>query len=44
MRVAFDAELHCTYVRGVEPGVRNPTVLIVVKLATAPRVEPCKLL
>lgn len=42
--LAFDAELHRTYVSGVERGVRNPTVLIVAKLATALGVAPCKLL
>lgn len=42
--LAFDAELHRTYVSGVERGVRNPTVLIVGKLANALGVAPCKLL
>ncbi|MBW6507874.1 MAG: helix-turn-helix domain-containing protein [Rhodobacteraceae bacterium] len=42
--LAFDADLHRTYVSGVERGVRNPTVQIVAKLATALGVEPCKLL
>ena len=42
--LAFDADLHRTYVSGVERGVRNPTVEIVAKLATALGVEPHKLL
>lgn len=42
--LAFDADLHRTYVSGVERGVRNPTVLIVGKLAAALGIEPCKLL
>ena len=42
--LAFDADMHRTYVSGVERGVRNPTVLIVAKLAQALGVEPCKLL
>ena len=42
--LAFDADLHRTYVSGVERGIRNPTVLIVAKLAAALGVEPCKLL
>jgi transcriptional regulator with XRE-family HTH domain len=42
--LAFDAELHRTYVSGVERGVRNPTVLIVGKLANALGVAPCKFL
>ena len=42
--LAFDADLHRTYVSGVERGVRNPTVQIVAKLTAALGVEPCKLL
>ncbi|MCZ8336484.1 MAG: helix-turn-helix transcriptional regulator [Rhodobacteraceae bacterium] len=42
--LAFDADLHRTYVSGVERGVRNPTVLIVAKLANALGIAPCKLL
>ena len=42
--LAFDADMHRTYVSGVERGIRNPTVLIVAKLAQALGVEPCKLL
>lgn len=42
--LAFDADLHRTYVSGVERGVRNPTIQIVAKLATALGVEPHKLL
>lgn len=41
---AFDTDLHRTYVGGVERGIRNPTVLIVAKLAAALGVEPSKLL
>ena len=42
--LAFDAELHRTYVSGVERGIRNPTVSIVAKLANALGVDPAKLL
>ena len=42
--LAFDADLHRTYVSGVERGIRNPTVLIVAKLANALGVDPAKLL
>jgi len=42
--LAFRARLHRTYVSGVERGIRNPTVLIVGKLAKALRVEPAALL
>lgn len=41
-QLAFEADLHRTYVSGVERGVRNPTVLIVAKLANALGVEPSK--
>ncbi|MFN4102549.1 MAG: helix-turn-helix domain-containing protein [Pararhodobacter sp.] len=43
-QLAFEADLHRTYVSGVERGIRNPTVLIVAKLAKALAVEPSKLL
>lgn len=43
-QLAFEADLHRTYVSGVERGIRNPTVLIVAKLADALGVEPSKLL
>lgn len=43
-QLAFEADLHRTYVSGVERGIRNPTVLIVPKLANALGVEPSKLL
>jgi len=43
-QLAFDADLHRTYVSGVERGIRNPTVLIVAKLANALGVEPSKLM
>ena len=42
--LAFDADLHRTYVSGVERGIRNPTVLIVAKLANALGVDSSKLL
>jgi transcriptional regulator with XRE-family HTH domain len=42
--LAFRADLHRTYVSGVERGVRNPTVLIVGRLAKALEVEPPALL
>lgn len=42
--LAFRADLHRTYVSGVERGVRNPTVKIVARLAEALSVEPAALL
>ena len=37
--LAFETELHRTYISGVERGVRNPTVLVVERLAKALKVE-----
>ncbi len=42
--LAFECGLHRTYVSGVERGVRNPTVLILEKLAEPLGVPPWKLL
>ena len=42
--LAFRSELHRTYVSGVERGIRNPTVAIVAKLASALNVPASKLL
>jgi transcriptional regulator with XRE-family HTH domain len=33
--LAFDAEMHRTYVSGIERGKRNPTVTVVERLAAA---------
>lgn len=32
--LAFRAELHRTYISGIERGVRNPTVTIIARIAT----------
>jgi transcriptional regulator with XRE-family HTH domain len=42
--LAFEAELHRTYISGVERGVRNPTVTVVAKIAKALGVTPDQLL
>ena len=42
--LAFESELHRTYISGVERGVRNPTVMIVAKLAKTLGVSPGTLL
>ena len=42
--LAFECGLHRTYVSGVERGVRNPTVLVLKKLAEPLGVEPWQLL
>lgn len=43
-QLAFETELHRTYISGVERGVRNPMVLVVDRLAKALKVEPFELL
>jgi len=43
-QLAFETELHRTYISGVERGIRNPTVLIIERLAKALKVQPFELL
>ncbi len=42
--LAFESGLHRTYVSGIERGVRNPTLLILGKLAKTLGVTPAELL
>lgn len=42
--LAFETDLHRTYISGVERGVRNPTILVVERLAIALEVQPYELL
>jgi transcriptional regulator with XRE-family HTH domain len=42
--LAFECGLHRTYISGVERGVRNPTVMVLEKIAKALDVETHKLL
>jgi transcriptional regulator with XRE-family HTH domain len=42
--LAFEAELHRTYITGVERGIRNPSVTEVAKIAKALGVTPDQLL
>ena len=42
--LAFKADLHRTYISGVERGVRNPTILVLDRLAKALNVTPGDLL
>ncbi|MEO0958563.1 MAG: helix-turn-helix transcriptional regulator [Pseudomonadota bacterium] len=43
-QLAFKADLHQTYVSGVERGIRNPTIEIVARLAAALGIKPSQLL
>ena len=43
-KLAEDCGLHRTYVSGVERGVRNPTMLILAKIAKALDIPPARLL
>lgn len=42
--LAFRSGLHRTYVSGVERGIRNPTVMIIGRLAKALDVDPAFLI
>ena len=42
--LAFESGLHRTYVSGVERGVRNPTVMVLEKIALALKVSAAELL
>lgn len=43
-QLAFAAEIDLTYVGGIERGKRNPSVLVLVRIAKALNVEPALLL
>ena len=43
-QLAFECGLHRTYVSGVERGVRNPTALVLAKIAKALGVPVARLL
>jgi transcriptional regulator with XRE-family HTH domain len=42
--LAFDCGLHRTYISGVERGVRNPTVIVLERIAKALKTQPSRLL
>ena len=41
--LAFESGLHRTYISGIERGARNPTVLVLERLAEALKVAPARL-
>ena len=43
-QLAFAAEIDLTYVGGIERGKRNPSVLVLVRIAAALGTEPAQLL
>ncbi|WP_414900887.1 helix-turn-helix domain-containing protein [Sphingomonas flavalba] len=43
-QLAFAAEIDLTYVGGIERGKRNPSVLVLVRIATALGTKPAELL
>lgn len=42
--LAFEAEIDLTYVGGIERGKRNPSLLVMARIAKALSVSPSKLL
>ncbi len=43
-QLALDAKLDLTYVGGIERGVRNPSILVLAKIAGVLGVEPADLI
>jgi transcriptional regulator with XRE-family HTH domain len=43
-QLAFECKIHRTYISGVERGIRNPTVLVLAKIARTLKVPPVELL
>jgi transcriptional regulator with XRE-family HTH domain len=43
-QLAFEAEIDLTYLGGIERGRRNPSLLVITRLATALHVAPDELL
>jgi transcriptional regulator with XRE-family HTH domain len=42
--LAFDAEVHRTYISLIERGLKSPTLAVIVRLAKALNVKPSELL
>lgn len=43
-QLAFEAQIDLTYVGGIERGKRNPSLLVIARIAAALRIEPATLL
>lgn len=43
-QLAFEAKIDLTYVGGIERGRRNPSLLVLIRLASALSVTPARLL
>jgi transcriptional regulator with XRE-family HTH domain len=43
-QLAFEAQIDLTYVGGIERGRRNPSLLVLVRIAEALKIEPRVLL
>jgi len=43
-QLSFEAEIHLTYLGGIERGRRNPSLLVMVRIAKALSVTPADLL
>jgi transcriptional regulator with XRE-family HTH domain len=43
-KLAFEAEIDLTYVGGIERGARNPSIVVLARIADALSVHPTKLL
>lgn len=42
--LAFECDLHRTYISGIERGVRNPTITIIEKIAAALKIKASMLI
>ena len=43
-QLAFESKIHLTYMGGIERGTRNPSLLVIVRIAKALSVRPAELL
>lgn len=43
-QLSFEARIHLTYMGGIERGTRNPSLIVMVRIAKALSVNPAELL